>query len=180
VSEFEFLFTGISIVLALAVARLLEGLRDCFDPTRRFWIHYLWVVNRLMIALSLFWSLFDDRARTDLTFVSFLSLVTPPSILFLQASALVTAHPDKVSDWGAHFWTVRKWFFGSNMVMVLGSFFVLAYLGEQRALSYAPLVAGLCLSIAGYSTSNVRVHAVLSVFATLSVGGSLVRIAFYG
>jgi hypothetical protein len=156
VSEFEFLFTGISIVLALAVARLLEGLRDCFDPT------------------------LDDRARTDLTFVSFLSLVTPPSILFLQASALVTAHPDKVSDWGAHFWTVRKWFFGSNMVMVLGSFFVLAYLGEQRALSYAPLVAGLCLSIAGYSTSNVRVHAVLSVFATLSVGGSLVRIAFYG
>ena len=100
-SEFEFLFTGISIVLALAIARLLEGLRDSFDPTRRFWIHYLWVVNRLMIALAIFWSLFDDRARTDMTFVSFLSLVTPPSILFLQASALVTAHPEKVSDWSA-------------------------------------------------------------------------------
>ena len=180
-SEFEFLFTGISIVLALAVARLLEGLRDSFDRTRRFWIHYLWVVNRLMVALAIFWSLFDDRARTDMSFVSFLSLVTPPAILFLQATALVTPHPGAVSDWNEHFWTVRRWFFGSNVLMVLGAPLVLAYNAlTESPLHYAPYAASFLLSIVGYSTSNARIHGVLAAVSILTVGANLGLIAIHG
>ena len=179
-SEFEFLFTGISIVLALAVARLLEGLRDCFDRTRRFWIHYLWVVNRLMVALASFWSLFDDRGRTDMSFLLFQSLVTAPAILFLQASALITAHPEAVPDWNDHFWTVRRWFFGSNLLMSLGGPFALAYLGAAGVGYFAPLAAAILLSIIGYSTSNERVHGVLVVVSILIAGANLGRVAMDG
>jgi len=176
-SEFEFLFTGITIVLALAVARLLEGLRDTFDETRRFWIHSLWVVNRLMLALSFFWAQFDDRARTAISFFVFLGLVTPPAILFLQANALVTAQSGTVPSWSGQFWTIRRWFFGSNMILVLSSFLAYSYNEGGDALPYAALGAGLLLSIVGFVTANERVHGALAVIGVLIVGANLARIA---
>jgi len=176
-SEFEFLFTGVSIVIALAVARLLEGLRDSFDPTRRFWIHYLWVITRLMAALNVFWSAFDDLGRTDNDFVLFASLITPPAVLFLQANALLTAHPGTVRDWASHFWSVRRWFFGSNVILVLASSFTYTYSGAS-GFPYAMMGIGLALSVAGYVSSNMRVHGVLVVMALANSAASLVRVAF--
>ena len=176
-SEFEFLFTGITIVLALAVARLLEGLRDTFDPTRRFWIHSLWVVNRLMLALSFFWAQFDDRARTAMSFFVFLGLVTPPAIMFLQANALVTAQPGTVPSWSVQFWTIRRWFFGSNMILVASSFLAFRYSGGGAAMPYASFGAGLLLSVVGFVTANERVHGVLAVIGLLIASANLARIA---
>ena len=176
-SEFEFLFTGIAIVLALAVARLLEGLRDCFDKDRRYWIHALWVVNRLLVAVAIFWSLFDDRARTDLGLAAFVSLVATPAILFLQASALVTAHPGAVSDWRDHFWTVRRWFFGSNLLMALAAPLVLAVNEGAGALAYAAPAAGLLISVVGLATANARIHGALAIVSTVIVGANLARFA---
>ena len=64
-SEFEFISVGVSIVLALSVARLLEGLRDSFDPSRRYWIHSLWLVNKLVNTLLLYWGAWVYRDLGD-------------------------------------------------------------------------------------------------------------------
>ena len=176
-SEFEFLFAGVTIVLALGIARLLEGLRDTFDPTRHFWIHSLWVVNRIMVALSIFWAQFDDRARTAMSFGFFLGLVTPPAILFLQANALVTAQPGTIPSWKDHFWTIRRWFFGSDVVLILSSFLVYRYGEPGDVVPYGALGAGLLLSIVGLVNADERVHGVLSVVGVLTVGAGLARIA---
>ena len=112
-----------------------------------------------------------------MSLVAFVVLVMPAAILFLQASALVTAHPEAVTDWRDHFWSVRRWFFGSNLFMVLVSPLALAYNSLDAALAYVPVAAGFVLSIVGFSTSQVRVHGVLAVFSLLLVGANLGRLA---
>ena len=179
-SEFEYFFTGISIVLALAVARLLEGLRDTFEPARRFWIHSLWVVDRMLVLLAVFWSLFDNRAQTNLTFAMFLGLASSPAILFLQANALVTSRPDAVASWRDHFFGVRRWFFASNMLLAVTAHLVWLSIEPDEALQAPSLVyslAGLLLSTVGYTNANERVHGILVVVSVVANVGSLTRIA---
>lgn len=170
-SDFEFIFSGITIVLALAVARLLEGLRDVFDRRRRFWIHYLWVVNRLLYTLAIFWAGFSARDRTGHTFLSFLALITPPAVVFIQANALITPQPSSVVDWKNHFWSIRRWFFAANMFLAVGVFagITLSAGADASGYRYGPVAAGLLLSIVGFRSSSERVHGVLAVFATLSL-----------
>lgn len=179
-SEFEFLFTGITIVLALAIARLLEGLRDTFDRRRRYWIHYLWVVNRLLFVFATLLGAFGARDRTGQDLFFFVMTLTPPAVVFLQANALVTPQPAAIEDWRDHYWSVKKWFFGSNMLLVLGIFGVSTY-GMAAELGpiqrYAPPVVGLVLSVVGYRSSSERVHGVLAVVGIFNVVIGAARIA---
>ena len=107
-TQFEFVGIGISLVIGLAIARLLEGVRDSFDPTRRYWLHSLWVVNKLLNAILIFWAGWIYRGVESWNFVDFLVLIAAPGIVFLQAHALVTARPDAVTDWRSHFWSIRR------------------------------------------------------------------------
>jgi hypothetical protein len=173
VSEFEYTFTGVTIVLALAIARLLEGLRDTFDRDRRFWIHYLWVVNRLALALGLFWAAFDARDRADQDFVFFLTVAMPPAVMVLQANALVTPQAATIEDWKAHFWCVRRWFFGCHGFLAVA---LLLSSSSNAAEAMRPLLAiGLLVSVVGYMSSNERIHGLLAV-----IDLSIVAIGFAG
>jgi hypothetical protein len=175
VSDFEFVFGGFTIVVALAVARLLEGLRDTFDPNRRYWIHYVWVVNRLLFVLASFWVFLEARDLADFNFFLFVMMIIPPAVLFLQANALVTSQPGAIENWKEHFWSVRKWFFGSNVILMLGTSVLSsqeAYPESELLLSrYVPLPSaiGFLLSIVGYSSSSERVHGVLATVAIITV-----------
>ena len=99
-------------------------------------------------------------------------LITPPAVIFLQANALVTPQPGSIEDWKTHFWSVRKWFFGSNLVLVLAGFLLSTHglaAESGSSLRYAPPAVGLLVSIVGYGSSSERVHSVLVVIATLTV-----------
>jgi hypothetical protein len=178
VSEFEIVFTGVTIILALAIARLLEGLRDVFDRTRRYWIHYLWVVNRLAFAVSFFWMGFSARVRSDHDFVSFLLIAASPVAIFLQANALVTPHPGMITDWKAHFWSIRRWLFGANMVLVLAMSASLIERGAALSVGvYAPITVGCLISVVGYASTSERVHGFLAAVVTLNVAFIMVSVA---
>ena len=56
-----------------------------------------------------------DRTGQDLFF--FVMALTPPAVVFLQANALVTPQPGAIKDWKDHFWSIKKWFFASNMLL---------------------------------------------------------------
>lgn len=179
-SEFEFIFTSVTILLALAIARLLEGLRDTFDRSRRYWIHYLWVVNRLIVVFATLLLAFGARDRSGQGVFFFLIVLTPPAAVFLQVNALVTSQAGAIEDWKDHFWSVKKWFFGSNMLYVLGIFLLATYgiaaeLGPIQR--YSPPLIGLLLSIVGYRSSSERVQGVLAIVGIFNVAIGFVRIA---
>jgi hypothetical protein len=179
VSEFEVVLTSASIVVALAIARLLEGLRDTFDRKRRYWIHCLWVTNRLLLVFGSLLMSFEARGRVDPDAFLLLMVVIPPAIIFLQANALVTPQPGEVDDWRDHFWSVKKWFFGANMLYVLGVFLLSTYglAAELEVVQrYTAPAIGMTLSIVGYRSSSERVHGVLAVVGILNVVAGTGRI----
>jgi hypothetical protein len=177
-TQFEYVGIGVSLVVGLAVARLLEGARDSFDPHRRFWIHSLWVVNKLMNATLLFWAGWVYRDTASWSFIDFVVLLASPGIVFLQAHALVTANPHTITDWRAHFWSIRRFFFAANVVQILLNF-VTVYLISGVSFpspEAVPLTVVLLLSVVGALTESERAHAVIAVvaFMNLTLGfGSL-------
>ncbi|MBW2498909.1 MAG: hypothetical protein JRF61_16645 [Deltaproteobacteria bacterium] len=151
-SAFEFIFTANTIILALVIARLLESLRDSFDRRRRYWIHCLWVVNRIMVVFGSLLMAFAVRDRAGQDALDLLIIVTPAVVLFLQVNALVTSQPTTIESWKDHFWNVKKWFFGANVLYTLGIFVVASY-GTIAGLTifqrYAAPTVGIALSTIG-------------------------------
>ena len=170
-TQFEFVGIGVSLVLGLAVARLLEGARDSFDPTRRYWIHALWVLTKLMNAALVFWGGWVYRDVDSWNFAEFLVLIAVPGIIFLQAHALVTPHPHAVADWRAHFWSVRRFFFVANVIQIVINFVTVYSVSDVSfpSVEAVPLALILLLSVVGAASSNERVHAVVAVLAFLNL-----------
>ena len=164
-TQFEYITIGVSIVLALAVARILEGLRDSFDPSRRYPIHALWVVSKLLNTLIYFWAGWLYRGAIERwNFATFLVYVLPPALLFLQVHTLLTAHPDAVADWRSHFWRIRRWFFAVNAALaLLTSLLVLVVVGSREVAVAALLALNLLVSIAGFASAGERLHRVLAI-----------------
>ncbi len=182
-SAFEFIFTANTLILALVIARLLEGLRDAFDRRRRYWIHYLWVVNRIMVVYAALLMAFAVRDRTDLSAHDILIIITPTAILFLQINVLISSQPADIESWRDHFWRIKKWFFGANMLYILGVAFVTSSApGATLTIfeRYAAVTLGLALSLVGYISSNERVHGLLVVVGVLNMVFALVRLVFLG
>jgi len=151
---------------------LLEGLRDTFDRSRRYWIHYLWVVHRLLVVFSTLVLSFGARDQTGQDAFFLLMVLIPPAAVFLQASALVTPQPGGIEDWKDHFWSVKKWFFGTNVLYVLGVFLLSTYgLAAELGLigRYAPPAIGLLLSIVGYRSTSERIHGLLAIVGLFNV-----------
>ena len=45
---FEHVAVAFSMVLSFGVVRLLDGLRPALVPGRRYWVHALWLVQKLL------------------------------------------------------------------------------------------------------------------------------------
>ena len=94
-TQFEFVAGGVAIVLALSVARLLDGLRPAFERERRYGLYAAWVVIKLMNVPMMYWGGWVNRAG-ERDILEFVMLLVMPAILYLQASALVPSEPERV------------------------------------------------------------------------------------
>lgn len=129
--------------------------------------HYFWVGWLYRSAVES-WS-----------FAGFLGFVAPPAIVFLQVHTLLTAHPDSIADWRAHFWQVRRWFFGANVLLPLSNLLLLHVVVGRELMSVESLslVLNLVLSGVGLASSNERVHGAVAILylSNLSLGlGNLI------
>ncbi len=166
-SQFEFILTGFSIVLALSIARLLDGLRPTFAPGRFFWIHAVWVIIKLLDTTVYFWAAWINRDIGSWSFTDYLILIASPGILYLQANALVTTQPDAVDDWRDHYFSVHRWFFVANFLLAPVGLLA-AHLAAHQPFPNASTVAfGIVavLSMAAAVSSNSRVHAAVAVLS---------------
>lgn len=176
-SQFEFVSMGVSIVIALAVARLLEGLRDTFDPERMYSVHALWVITKLLNSAIIYWGAWVYGWQEDMDFLDFILLLIPPGVMFIQVHALVTPHPDRVADWAAHYWKIRRLFFNCNLVLVIFSGVNIHFVGQTSFPSpdFIPLGIIFVISLLGLISDNPRLHGVMAViaFLNLSIGFGL-------
>jgi hypothetical protein len=47
VSDIEYVLMSISIVVGLGIARILEGLYVLSESSKRYWVHTVWLCNKL-------------------------------------------------------------------------------------------------------------------------------------
>ena len=109
-THFEYLIVAFSILIAMAIARLLEGLLHQARVKTSYWLHIGWLVMVLMNALTLWWVLWDlNEAEWNL--LTFLFLWAGPVLLFAQAAALVPFDPNTVGNWRDHYFDNARIFF---------------------------------------------------------------------
>ena len=115
---FEFIAVPVSILLSLSAAKLLGAVRHTIRPGARYWVHTAWVAEMLFVHVLTWWSLWSVRDFTSWTLATFALILALPAFLYVASNALVTDSPDAVESWEAHFFEVRRVFFGAYLVLL--------------------------------------------------------------
>lgn len=69
---FEYVTVVVSIVLALGVMRLLDGVRVAAAAERRYLPHLLWIATKLFNHTLFWWALWSGRDAVSWNFASFM------------------------------------------------------------------------------------------------------------
>ena len=88
---FSYLSVLISIVLALAMTRILAGIGEMLQArTRRrvYWVHAVWVLNLFLFTVVAWWIFYRWRNLEQWTYFLFLFVLIAPTILYLAAVVL--------------------------------------------------------------------------------------------
>jgi hypothetical protein len=177
---FEFLMVLISIVLALGVAQLLRGLGVYVRSRRRFAPAVIWGLTLFYIHLQMWWSQWDLRVIEEWNQFLFLYDVASLSLLYLAAQFVMPVGVTTETDWEEQFFSMRRWFFGTSVVLGLNNvIWSMVLLGIPFAHPYRiaqiTLVGILAL---GLVISDRRVHLWIAIgyLATLVTSQILFRL----
>lgn len=164
---FEYISVAISIIVALAIAEGLRGLRSALDSRRRYGIHVTWIFIKLANPMFYWWAIWGYRDFPEYwNMGTFTYVLMMPSIMYLQLNSLVSNNPDQIEDWRKHFYSQRRWFFGLNTVLAVLAGFNFTNVFLPAPPIVLPIVAYTfigVLSIAGFVSDNPRLHAVIAI-----------------
>jgi hypothetical protein len=123
--EFGYLSVLVSIILGLAIAQVLQGLRGLVLSRTRIRIYapsVAWAFLLLVIVMQSWWAMFGLRNHHPWTFLAF-SVVLLQTIVVYMLAGLV--FPDlsgeHTIDLRTHYFAHAGWFFGLTILVLLVS-----------------------------------------------------------
>jgi hypothetical protein len=115
-NPFDYLNVLISIILGLAIAKILTGLAAVITARERvdfYWPPIVWAIWIFFISAQHWWAQWGLRFTTEWTFADFaLLLLVPVDLFLLSALVLPDREDDGKLDLGEWFFRNRAWFFG--------------------------------------------------------------------
>lgn len=112
---FSYLSVLISIVLALGMTRVLQGLGEMLQARshrRVYWVHALWVLNIFLFLVIGWWVFYRWRFEQNWTFFLFVFVLISPTVLYLCSLLLFPREGDmSVRDYKTHFYANHRAFF---------------------------------------------------------------------
>lgn len=112
---FTYLAGIATLIIGLAIAKLLQGLADLTEERQRVrfdWLPVVWIAHLLISAAYLWWLLFRWREFDNWTFGHFCFLLAQPAALYYLSSILLPRFDGADTiDLAAHFESIRKYFF---------------------------------------------------------------------
>ena len=181
-THFEYITVAVSMVLSLGVVRLLDAIRHAFDPARRYSVLLLWIFAKLMNHVLFWWALWSYRDLANWNILDFVWVLLFPGLLYIQVTSLVTTTPQDVVDWRAHFYSLRRWFFSANILLILHTAAMVSVIRAELPLY--PVLAGesvlVAINVVGLVTANQKVHfaIVLLALAIQALGFGTMFFAF--
>ena len=170
-SLFEFVLTGFTLVLALAVTRLLGGMRYVLDRDRRYWVHSLLVIVLLLLASLIWWGLWYAR-NTQWTYLAFAyNLLIGPGILYFASTLLVPENPRRIRNWREYYYRFHRLFYGAFGVLVLLLFAGSILFTGTPLLHFTRVLQAVALAICliGATSDRHAVHGTLAILLLLLI-----------
>ena len=162
---FEYLTIAVSIVLALGLVRLVDGLGSAVNPATRYWVHLVAVTALTATHLFYWWSLWIFREGVTWNFGFFAFVVLGALLLYFAASALIPRDPTSVSSWKTYYFGVHRRFFLVATAFVVHTILALLIIRESPLPSTVlpAAVVGVGLNLVGAFSESVRVHQYLAI-----------------
>ncbi len=178
-SLFEFILVMVSLVLAIALTHLLEGISRVVRKPSGFelnWVTPMWALFLFLLIINHWWSLWDMR-EANWTFPAFFYTVLPPTLLFLAVTLLKPNSGSEKVSLTTEFQQVRVAFMSIMLVVIVLVTWDGFLLGTEEAWNRLRLVqVGVMIAVAtGLFTRNWYVqNAVAAMLLILLAGSSFV------
>jgi hypothetical protein len=170
---FSYLSVLLSIIIGLAITQLLQGFGRIIQARKRvkmFWPAIVLAALFVLIAVQMWWALFDLRERTTWSFFPFLVVVLQTIMFYLTTAVMLPEiGPGEAIDLQQYYFAEARWIFGFAIVTVLIS------LARDLVLNWKlPNPANtliLCIfigtSLTGMFCRRVWLHKLIVVFSVL-------------
>ena len=171
-TQFEFLTVAFSILLAVTVTRLVEGLVTEARSGRAYWVHVLWIIQTLMSAAGIWWAIWGF-VNLEWNYLIFLFVLLGPMLLFTQALALVPRDMEGL-DWQVYFFKNARFFMLVTAITVLYIFEVSFLLSDLPLQLRLGLIAMGVSSLVMAFIKHQRAHEAFVVINLLLAGSLIV------
>jgi hypothetical protein len=169
---FDYVAVMLSVVLGMAMTRLLGGIGD-YVPIRRrvraYWIHGCWIVMLLLLTLHMWWVLWELRGLPVWTSREFAWVVLGPGALVVAAYLAVPDLRTESLDLERYYYDTSPTFFSVLAFITLWGMATEPLLGLRSAFAafrILQLVVVVLLVTCAVSKDR-RVHAVATVLMML-------------
>ena len=109
-TQFEYLTVAFSILIAITVSRLLEGLIYVCRSGSQYWIHTYWIIQTLFTAFATWWGLWG-YSEFEWNYLLFLWVLMSPVLLFAASVALIPRVFEHISNWERFFYENSRFYF---------------------------------------------------------------------
>ena len=176
-SHFEYIMVMVSIIQGLGITLALRGISRLIRSPHREPVVLLWAVSLVFMYLQNWWAFWDMAAIDDWNIIKFLFVSLYVCTMYAMTELMLPMASTADTDWQSHYNSVRKWFFGMLVVLV-----VLA-ITMNRFVSGVPLLHPyrimqltiFTLGVIGWFTPNMAVHRWLAIlFILVLFGGQVV------
>jgi len=125
VESFNYLSVLISIILGLAIAQVLQGVRGLVLTRSKVKLYtptIIWTGMALLIAIQGWWASFSMHQQASWNFLGLLIILLQAiSVYMIAALVLPDAKGDMAVDLREHYFAHRHWFFGALLGSIIFS-----------------------------------------------------------
>ena len=104
---FEYLAIAYSLIISIAVSRVLGGISAALFSEKRYWIHLAYVVWILGSSLMVFWNFWLFR-EVEWTLPRYILVLANPALLLVLAAQIMPTESLTSMCWRTHFYRVRQ------------------------------------------------------------------------
>ena len=98
-SQFEFVTVAASLVMALAIGRLVYALPFVLHPSYFDWLHSVYAISLVLFSFQVWWRSWGYVNVESWTLLKMIILILPNVFVYLSALFLVGETPHKIRSW---------------------------------------------------------------------------------
>ncbi len=110
-SEMELLMVGISMILATAIVRCLEGLYHATTSPRRYWIPQVLLWSTFIYSINFLWAYKNNLSQDSPSYFLYACSILAASTFVLRTHVLASKDAAQIDDWALHFQKAARPYF---------------------------------------------------------------------